>query len=150
MRISFSTTGTRWCRWSRSSPACADITFRNIWALDQPPLAESSFIGDVADVTFDNVKYGQTRANVYADMPLMVSGGAQQPHFTPIHNPVAAFTINPPVFAPMQAVTFTADPSPGARYTWLFGDGTQASGRRVTHRFPDAEGTELTGRCRPL
>jgi hypothetical protein len=59
--------------------------------------------------------------------------------------PVAAFTIDPPVFAPGQKVTFTAQPSPGAHYTWLFGDGTQATGRRVRHRFPDAEGTELDG-----
>ncbi len=55
------------------------------------------------------------------------------------------FTVDPPVFTPGQAVTFTAQPSRGARYTWLFGDGTQATGRRVLHRFPDAEGTELDG-----
>jgi hypothetical protein len=43
-------------------------------------------------------------------------------------------------------VTLTAQPSPGARYTWLFGDGTQAHGRRVKHRFPDAMGTDLDGK----
>jgi hypothetical protein len=58
---------------------------------------------------------------------------------------VAAFTVDAPVFAPGEKVTFTAQSSPGARYTWLFGDGSKASGRRVTHRFPDAEGTELDG-----
>jgi len=42
-------------------------------------------------------------------------------------------------------VTFTAQSSPGARYTWLFGDGSKASGRRVTHRFPDAEEQNSTG-----
>jgi hypothetical protein len=126
-------------------PGLKGITFRNIWALDQPPLVESTLIGDVADVTFDNVKYGQSRAESDADLPLVVSGGAQPPHFTPIHNPVAAFMVNPPVFAPGQSVTFTADLSPGARYTWLFGDGTMASGRRVVHRFPDALGTQLDG-----
>jgi hypothetical protein len=126
-------------------PGLQSITFRNIWALDQPPLANSTLIGDVANVTFDNVKYGQMRVESDADLPLVVSDGAQTPRFTPIHNPVAAFTLNPPVFAPGQYVTFTADPSPGARYTWLFGDGTQASGRRVRHHFPDALGTQLDG-----
>ena len=126
-------------------PGLQGFVFRNIWALDQPPLADSTLIGDVADVTVDNLKQGQTRMAANANLPLVVSAGAQPPHFTPIHNPVAAFTVNPPVFAPGQTVTFTADPSPGAHYTWLFGDGSQASGRIVSHRFPDAEGTQLDG-----
>ena len=126
-------------------PGLHGFTFRNIWALDQPPLADSTIAGDVADVIFDNVKYGQTRAAANADLPLVVSAGAQQAHFVPSHNPVAAFTIDPPVIAPRQAITFTAQASPGAHYTWLFGDGTQATGRRVSHRFPDADGTELDG-----
>jgi hypothetical protein len=53
--------------------------------------------------------------------------------------------VDPPVFAPGQHVTFTAEPSRGARYTWLFGDGSKATGRRVRHVFPDADGTELDG-----
>jgi hypothetical protein len=43
-------------------------------------------------------------------------------------------------------VTLTANEAPGAQYTWLFGDGTSAHGRRVQHRFPDALGTELDGK----
>jgi hypothetical protein len=66
---------------------------------------------------------------------------------------VAAFQFDPPVFAPGDVVRFTAQESAqksgqksaGATYTWLFGDGTQATGRMVSHRFPDAEGTELDG-----
>ena len=126
-------------------PGLYGFTFRNIWALDQPPLTDSTMIGDVAGVTFDNVKYGQTRAAADADLPLVVSAGAQPPQFAASHNLVAAFTFDPPVFAPGQKVTFTAQASPGARYTWLFGDGTQAHGRRARHSFPDAEGTELDG-----
>ncbi len=126
-------------------PGVHGITFRNIWALDQPPLVDSTLAGDVADVTVDNLKQGQTRMAADANLPLVVSAGAKPPTFTPVHNPVAAFTVTPTVFAPRQMITFTADPSPGARYTWLFGDGTQASGRRVSHRFPDAEGTQLDG-----
>ena len=129
----------------QDQPALHGFTFRNIWALDQPPLADSTLTGDVADVTFDNVKYAQTGAATDADLPLVVSAGAQPAHFTPGHNLIAAFTFDPPVFAPGQKVTFSAQPAPGAKYTWLFGDGTQAHGRRVRHRFPDAEGTQLDG-----
>ena len=126
-------------------PGLNGFTFHNIWALDQPPLADSTITGDVANVTFDNVKYGQTRAAGDADLPLVTGDGTQPAHFPAPLGPVAAFTVDPPVFAPGETVTFTAQPSPRARYTWLFGDGTQASGRRVSHRFPDAEGTQLDG-----
>ncbi|MGA3070370.1 MAG: PA14 domain-containing protein, partial [Terracidiphilus sp.] len=129
-------------------PGLQGFTFRNIWALDQPPLADSTMIGDVAGVTFDNVKYGQSRAAANADLPLVTGDGAQPAHFVTSHSPVAAFSVDPPVFAPGEIVTFTAQLSPKARYTWLFGDGTKiagASDRRVRHRFPDAEGTQLDG-----
>ena len=129
----------------RSEPATHGFTFRNIWALDQPPLADSTLTGQVAGVVFDNVNYGQTRAATNGDLPLAVSGGTQPPQFTASQNTVAAFTFDPPVFAPKQKVTFTAQASPGARYTWLFGDGTQSHGRTVRHSFPDAEGTQLDG-----
>jgi hypothetical protein len=129
----------------REQPDLHGFVFRNIWALDQPPLADSTITGKVSDVTFDNVKYGQTRAAGNADLPLSVSDGALPAKFTAPHGPVAAFTVDPPVFTPGQTVTFTAQLSPGARYTWLFGDGTEATGRRARHRFPDAAGTELDG-----
>ena len=132
----------------RTEPALHGFTFRNIWALDQPPLADSTLTGQVAEVVFDNVKYGQTRAAADADLPLITSNGAQPPVFTPTHDPIAAFTFDPPVFAPGQKVTFTAQDSHGARYIWLFGDGAQATGRSVSHKFPDAEGTELDGASR--
>jgi hypothetical protein len=106
----------------QEQPALHGFTFHNIWALDQPQLAVSSLTGQVTDVSFDNVKYGQTRAAVDADLPLVVSDGAQAAHFTPSHNPVAAFTFNPPVFAPGETVTFTAVTSPRAHFNWLFGD----------------------------
>jgi len=129
----------------QEKPALRSITFRNIWALDQPPLADSTMVGDVADVTFENVKYGQTRVTGNADLPLVVSAGTQQPHFVEPHGPIAAFTVDHKVFAPGEKVIFTAQPSPNARYTWFFGDGTQAKGRRVTHSFPDSLGTDLDG-----
>ena len=129
----------------QEQPSLHGFSFRNIWALDQPPLAESTLIGDVSDVTFDNVKYGQARVTTDAAMPLSVSAGAAQPAFAPAPALAAAFSVDPLVFAPGQKVTLTAAEAPGAEYTWLFGDGTSAKGRRVRHRFPDALGTELDG-----
>ncbi len=129
----------------RTEPALHGFTFRNIWALDQPPLVDSTLTGQVTDVVFDNVKYGQTRAASDADVPLETFGGAQPAKFPESHGPVARFTVDPPVFGPGQRVTFTADEQEGARYTWLFGDGTEATGREVSHKFPDVEGTELDG-----
>jgi hypothetical protein len=126
-------------------PGLHGFIFRNIWALDQPPLAPSTLMGDVSGVTFDNVKYGQSVATADVGLPLIASDGAQAPTFTATHHPVAHFTVDPPFFTQGQKVTLTAQENPGARYTWLFGDGTQAHGRVVSHRFPDADGTELDG-----
>jgi hypothetical protein len=130
----------------QEQPALHGFNFRNIWALDQPPLAESTITGDVSDLTFDNVKYGQTRVTTDAQVPLAVSGGAQQPAFSPAPALVAAFSVDPLVFAPRQKVALTAQAVSGAHYTWLFGDGRTSHHRRVRHRFPDAFGTELDGR----
>jgi len=127
----------------QEQPGLKGFTFQNIWALDQPPLVASSMTGDITGVTFDNVKYGQARAAGNADLPLHVNDGTGQPQFVTAHKPDAAFSVDTPVFAPGAIVRFTAKSSPGARYTWLFGDGTTGHGRQVRHRFPDAEGTEL-------
>jgi PA14 domain len=124
-------------------PAVHGFTFKNIWALDQPPLATSNLVGNVTDVTFDNVKYGQNRATSEAELQLITASGATAPKFPKPTGPVARFSTDPPVFAPNGEVTFTAEPSPHAIFTWLFGDGTSAHGRKVKHRFPDANGTDL-------
>lgn len=128
-----------------AEPAVHGFTFKNIWALDQPPLATSTLTGNVTDVTFDNVKYGQNRAQNDAELQLVIAGGAATPKFPPPSGPLAKFTIDPPVFGPGDQVTFTAAPSPHANFTWLLGDGTEAHGRKVRHRFADADGTDLDG-----
>ncbi len=69
----------------------------------------------------------------------------RQPKFPTPTGPVAHFTVSPPVFGPGDTVTFSADASPHTSYTWLFGDGTEAHGRHVKHKFPDALGTALDG-----
>lgn len=132
----------------QEQPELHGFTFRNIWALDQPPLADSTIIGQVKDVSFENVKYGQMRVESDADMPLVVSGGAEPAKFIAADAksaPVANFTFDPPVFMPGETVTFTAQPAARTRYTWLFGDGTTATGRKARHQFADADGTELDG-----
>jgi hypothetical protein len=91
------------------------------------------------------VKYGEHRIEADADVPLAVTDGAAPVAFPAPTGPIVAFAVEPPILTPGVQVTFTADPSPHARYTWLFGDGTEAHGRRVTHKFPDADGTELDG-----
>jgi PA14 domain-containing protein/PKD domain-containing protein len=129
----------------QEEPALHGFTFRNIWALDQPPLLGSTISGQVSGVTLANVKYGEHRVEADADVPLSVTDGAASVAFPAPSGPIAAFAVEPPIMTPGAQVTFTADPSPHARYTWLFGDGTEAHGRRVTHKFPDADGTELDG-----
>ena len=126
-------------------PAVHGITFKNIWALDQPPLATSTIVGNVSGVTFDNVKYDQNRATNDAELQLITGSGVEPPKFPAPTGPVAHFRVDPPVFGPGDKVTFIADPIPHAKYTWLFGDGASASGRRVKHKFPDAFGTAYDG-----
>jgi hypothetical protein len=121
------------------------FTFRNIWALDQPPLAGSLVSGNVTGVVLDNVKYGQTVAAADADVPLSTND-AQAVKFEATTRPVAQFTVDSPVIGTRQAVTFTAKEQQRAEYTWLFGDGTETRGRKVKHTFPDADGTDLDGR----
>ena len=131
----------------QEKPALRDFTFRNIWALDQPPLVASTLAGSISAVTFDNVKYGQHRAKEDADIPLESWSGARKAaRYAEPAGPVASFSFNPPIIEPGRKVRFTAEKVPHARYIWLFGDGTTAQGRKVTHTFPDALGTELNGR----
>jgi hypothetical protein len=128
----------------QEQPALRNFTFRNIWALDQPPMVESTIKGDISGVTFENVKYGQHVAENNADLPLIVNA-AEQPHYAPASGPVAAFTLDKPIVATGQQVIFTASKSPNAAYTWYFGDGTTAQGRKVHHVYKDADGSDLDG-----
>lgn len=144
----------------QEQPLLHGFTFRNIWALGQPPLVASKLQGQVKDVRLENVQYGETVVASDARVPVAVSGGAQQPVFAPGNKGVrAAFQVSPEVLQPGVKALFTAyeTGNPRARYRWWFGDGTTATGREVRHRFTDSKGTELdatdangTGRFRVL
>ena len=127
------------------NPALRAFTFRNIWALDQPPLAASSIAGNVEGVEFDNVKYGQTRAVSNNDLPLLTDSAAKPAKFSPANGTVAQFSVDPPYVERDKRAAFTAKAVPGAKYTWLFGDGTEGRGRHVDHRYTDADGSDLDG-----
>lgn len=129
----------------QENPSLQAFSFRNIWALDQPPLAGSTLAGDVRNVTFDNVKYGEVRATEPADVPVTTANGAEPAKFPEPTGPRAEFVVEPAVFKPGDKVTFTALPQKHTKYTWLFGDGTTGHGRKVRHRYKDAQGTELDG-----
>jgi hypothetical protein len=107
-------------------------------------LVPSVLSGAVDGVTFENVKVG--------DLPLEVSSGAVAPTRTRGDGPQASFTVTPNVIRPHQKVRFTAAAGRNVTGQWLFGDGTSARGRAVSHAFPDAEGTlrDGSGRFRVL
>jgi hypothetical protein len=121
------------------------FTFENIWALDQPPLASSLVSGNVTGVVLENVKYGQKVAASDADVPLS-NNDAQPVKFAPPEGPVAEFTVDPPTVMRGETQVFEAKEAPHVQYTWIFGDGTEAEGRKVKHAFADADGTDLDGR----
>ena len=130
----------------QEQPSLHGFTFRNIWALDQPPLAESTITGDVKR---RDLRQREVRADARDQRRADAAGGfrrrgaacvsRRRPRWRRLSASIRRS------FAPRQKVTFTAQAAPGAQYTWLFGDGTTAHGRRVRHRFPDALGTELDG-----
>jgi len=129
----------------QEEPSLHGFVFRNIWALDQPALAPSTLIGQVKDVSFENVKLGQNPATSDADLQLEVSQGAEPARFIASQGPKAAFTIDQPVVETGTMVKFTAEDPKGSHYSWLFGDGTQAKGRKVRHNFADSLGSEMDG-----
>ncbi|TCK74156.1 PKD domain-containing protein [Acidipila rosea] len=134
-------------------PAVRDIKLEDIWALGSPSMAPSTLSGDVQDVTLSNVEIAGQPITSRAALPLRIEAGAQPPAYSMSANDAAMadppdsspqFTYTPGLLRPHQAVTFRAAPhGDGTIYHWLFGDGSQATGPVVQHRFPDARGTLL-------
>ena len=126
----------------QQQPGLRNFTFRNIWAIDSPSKVASTLTGNVSGLHIENLKIGQHRVASNADLPILVSNGASQPEYAAPTGPVAAFTLNTPYVETDREAEFLAAPVEGAHYHWYFGDGTEATGRKVRHRYTDAEGTE--------
>lgn len=139
------------------APEMRDVTFSNIWAIENPALMPSSLAGDVAGVKFTNVKLPGAVASD-TDVPLTVAKGAEEPSYAASPSGLlAAFTYSTGALGPHQKITFDASASRVTSgniqsYEWSFGDGTSAEGKIVHHKFPDAEGTlqDGSGRFRVL
>jgi hypothetical protein len=87
-------------------------------------------------------RYGNDPLEWAASLPAGGTPGGVNSRSAPPGNqsPVAAFSATPPTGPAPLEVSFDAshsyDPDgPIARYDWLFGDGTSASGAAVTHTF---------------
>ena len=121
------------------NPLVSGVHFSGIWAMDGPGMLPSAVKGQVQNVTLQDVPDIEGQ-------PLQVLNGAAAPQLLPAIVD-ANFTYSPGALAPMQNITLTAamHDTGGRSFHWLFGDGTQATGRVVRHHFPDAEGTLLDG-----
>jgi len=132
-----------------------DVTFTDIAGLETPSLVASALKGNIEDVAVDNLVTAGTLATSAAAVPVTVEANTPSPI---IHNtgPAAHILVRRGLIRPHDKVHFEAVPDASdtrhLHYTWLFGDGKQATGRKVKHRFPDTEGTlrDRSGRFRIL
>ena len=122
-------------------PEVRDISFSDMWGMDSPGMIPPTLLGDVSDVTVRNVTlqgYEGAKADVEQQVP--------SPEILP---PAleADFNYSSGLLRSGQLITFTAT-TPGeedTNFEWLFGDGSRANGRVVSHTFEDSEGTLLDG-----
>ena len=139
-------------------PAIHDIRLRDITAFESPSLVPSVLKGDVSAVIFDNVSLVNKLVGQDEDVPLRRLSGASEVEYNERNKaPRAAFTYSTGMIAPHRRVKFDAGATRAgeakiAAYRWHFGDGATATGRSVTHRFGDADGTlrDGSGRFRVL
>ncbi len=131
----------------QTNPSVQGVHFNRVSAMDGPALLSSQLKGNIADVTLAGVDQGRA-----GSAPLVRASEGAQPASVARLPAEAGFTYSGGLIQPGTVVTFTAAPVQGARYHWLFGDGTSTDGPVVRHAFPDAEGTMLdgTGRFRVL
>ncbi len=136
------------------TPGIRDVSFTDVAALEQPPLVASILSGEVGAVALDNVSVAGKVAQAEADARLERRNGAAAALISN-SGPEVRIVSDAGLVRPGQTVHFEAiggDAASGLHYTWIFGDGTTAAGRKVKHRFPDTEGTlrDGTGRFRVL
>ena len=129
-----------------------DVSFKDISGLEYPSLVPSELKGSIKNVSFDRVALAGSLLKQSSDLPIDIVDGAQQPSFTaglPMQIKSTEGLIQPG-----QKVRFDAveEDSHDKRYNWTFGDGSHASGRSVSHKFTDTDGTlrDGSGRFRVL
>jgi hypothetical protein len=124
-----------------------DVQFTDIAGLATPSIVPSEMSGDIAGVSLDNVVLAGKVVHSAVDLPVDVAGGATPPNISDSGPTVQV--IRPHGWLhPHATVRLEARPENSytpLHYTWLFGDGASATGRRVKHHFPDADGTFLDG-----
>ncbi len=121
------------------NPAVRDVSFRGVYAMDGTGMVASALKGYILQVALVDAAATEGRFTE-------VLNGAYGPETEP--NPLdVSFTYSAGLLKPGQRIEFgaAAPDGPGRKFAWLFGDGTRASGRHVTHAFPDAQGTLLDG-----
>lgn len=137
------------------TPGIGDVTFTDTMALEEPARVPSLSSGSIDGVKVDSAIEAGVYVGKPEDIPATSEAGASPVSITPARPRVE---LKPVVglVRPGQKVHFEATASAGSgeklRYTWLFGDGGQSTGRKVSHRFPDAGGSlhDGTGRFRVL
>ena len=137
------------------SPGIRDISFTDVMAPEQPAFVPSVVRGQVSDVHLDDVIAAGTLIRKAEDLPFLTESGAPSPEVLNTAPGVTLRAIDRLV-RPGQRIRFEAvqdgPRTKGIHYTWLFGDGAMATGSKVHHRFPDADGTlhDGSGRFRVL
>ena len=123
------------------NPQVRDISFASMWAMDGPAMVPPAIRGDVAGVSLSGVT-----EQGFEGATIELLNGATAPEVE--HAKLDShFSYTPGILKANQMIDFTADTesASGRQFQWIFGDGTQAEGREVHHRFPDAQGTLLDG-----
>ncbi len=125
-----------------------DITFTDVMGLEYPSLVPSTLKGQITGVSLDNTVLAGVPMQLASDVPVVAGAGALPPLVRDT-GPQVRVIIRESLLHPGQRVHFTAERStangPEPQYRWTFGDGAQATGRSVSHKFRDAEGTLLDG-----
>jgi hypothetical protein len=132
------------------NPSVSDVSFKDVWTMDGTAAVPSVLKGDISGVALDGVNDGVNTGietdSADAASQIAVEDGAQPPaqHASVLQT---NFDYTPGLLRTHRRVTFkvAGKVNRDAHYHWLFGDGAEADGAQVHHKFPDTDGTLLDG-----